>query len=94
MSASDIAVMVAVPVVWLFGYSQYRPETRAMPVIRFWLRLTFAMTLLAVSATILRLLLSDAGNDQTDMILRIVRVAALMPIALWLILATVAGWSK
>ena len=65
-----------------------------MPVIRFWLRLTFAMTLLAVSATILRLLLSDAGNDQTDMILRIVRVAALMPIALWLILATMAGWSK
>ena len=94
MSATDIAVLIAVPVVWLFGYSQYRRETRATPVIRFWLRLTFAMALLAVSVTILKLLLSNAGNDQADMILRIVRVGALIPIGLWLILATVAGWSK
>jgi len=94
MSAGDIAVLIAAPVVWLIGYFQYSPETRALPVTRFWLRLTFAMTLLAVSTVILKLFLSDAANDQADRILRIVRIAALLPIAFWFIVATVRGWSK
>ena len=94
MSASDIAVLVAVPAVWLFGYFQYRRETRAMPVTRFWLRLTFAAAVVAVGTVILKVSLSDAANDQPDRILRIARVAALAPIAFWFIVATVRGWSK
>jgi hypothetical protein len=89
MSASDIAVLVAVPVAWLTGYFLYGRETRATPATRFWLKLTFAMTLLAVSITILKVLLSDTGYDQADRILRIVRVVALAPIFLWLVVATV-----
>ena len=94
MSASDIAVLIAAPVVWLIGYFQYTPKIRAWPVTRFWLRLTFVMVVVAMSATVLKLVFSDSENDRADKILMLVTIAALGPIAFWFIVATVRGWSK
>jgi biotin transporter BioY len=89
MSGSDIEVLIGVPAVWLIGYFLYSPETRAMPATRFWLRLTFAMVILAVGATILKVVIGDGDNDQAQKALQIVTIAALLPIAFWLIVATV-----
>jgi len=87
--------LVVPPAVWVIGnYFLYSPETRGKPATRFWLRLTFTMTLLAVIALILRLLISDAGNDRAVRILRMVQAAAFAPVVFWFIVATVRGWSK
>ena len=92
MSASDIAVLIAAPVVWLFGYFQYTPRMRARRVTRFWLRLTFAMAVLAVGTTVLGLFLDK--DERAREALRLVSGAALVPIAFWFIAATVRSWSK
>jgi hypothetical protein len=94
MSASDIALLIGVPVVWLIGYFQYTPETRAWAVTRFWLRLTFVMVVVAMGATVIKPLFSDSENDRADKILTLVAVVALLPIAFWFIVATVRSWSK
>ena len=89
MDASDITGLIVPPAVWLIGYFQYTPETRAWPVTRFWLRLTFVMVVVAMGATVLKLVFSDSENDRADKILTLVSVVALVPIAFWFIVATV-----
>jgi len=89
MSAGDIAVLIAVPAVWLIGYFMYGPETRALPVTRFWLRFTSVMVVVAMGATALKLVFSDSENDRADKILTLVTIAALLPVAFWFIVATI-----
>jgi hypothetical protein len=95
MSATDVTGLVLPPVAWLTGYYfLHSPETRAKPKTQFWLGLMFAMALLAVSAVILRVLLSNAENDEADRVFRIMHGVALASILLWFIVAGVRGWSK
>jgi hypothetical protein len=87
----DMMSLILPPAFWLIGYALYSRETRALPVTRFWLSLTFAMALMAVSAAILRLFLSDATNDQPDKVFRILYAAALAPIFFWFAVSAVRG---